>query len=66
MPLRKSVRRERRWFRPLRLEPLEQLVLPGFLAPLAFDAGSFPDSVAAGDFNGDGIPDIAVVNEGED
>jgi hypothetical protein len=60
MPSRKSIRRERRWFRPLRLEPLEQLVLPGFVAPLAFDAGSSPYSVAVGDFNGDGIPDLAT------
>jgi hypothetical protein len=63
MPLRKSVRRERRWFRPLRLEPLEQRVLPGFVAPLAFDAGSSPYSVAVGDFNGDGTPDLAVAND---
>jgi hypothetical protein len=64
MPLRKSVRRERRSFRPLRLEPLEQLMLPGFLAPLAFDAGSAPSSVAVADFNGDGIKDLAVANLG--
>jgi hypothetical protein len=30
---------------------------PGFPAPLSFDAGSGPLSVAAADFNGDGIPD---------
>jgi hypothetical protein len=60
MPSRPSVRRERRWFRPLRLEPLEQLVLPGFLAPMHFDAGGTSDSVAVGDFNGDGIPDVAT------
>jgi hypothetical protein len=62
MPSRQSARRERRRFRPLRLEPLEQLVLPGFLAPLPFDAGSAPIAVVAGDFNGDGIPDLAVAN----
>jgi hypothetical protein len=62
MQSRPSVRRERRCFRPLRLEPLEQLVLPGFLAPLAFDSGPNPYSVAVGDFNGDGIPDLALAN----
>jgi hypothetical protein len=62
MPSRKSIRRERRWFRPLRLEPLEPLVLPGFVAPLAFDAGGSPLSVAVGDFNLDGTPDLAVAN----
>jgi hypothetical protein len=37
---------------------------PGFQAPLAFDAGSNPSSVAVGDFNGDGILDLAVANAG--
>src|SRR5262249_1060588 len=40
--------------RPLFLERLETRVVPGFLAPLSFDAGSRPDAVAVGDFNGDG------------
>jgi hypothetical protein len=34
----------------------------GFQAPLAFDAGSNSVSVAVGDFNGDGIPDLAIAN----
>jgi hypothetical protein len=42
------------------LERLETRCLPGFLAPLAFDAGTAPTSVAVGDFNGDGILDLAV------
>jgi hypothetical protein len=64
MPLRQSVRRERRWFRPLRLEALEPLVLPGFLAPMHFDAGGASAPVVVGDFNGDGIPDLAVLHGG--
>ncbi|HLJ96202.1 MAG TPA: VCBS repeat-containing protein [Gemmataceae bacterium] len=34
----------------------------GFLAPLAFDAGITPASVAVGDFNGDGRLDLAVAD----
>jgi hypothetical protein len=55
---------QRAW-RP-RLERLETRCLPGFLAPLAFDAGIGPTSVAVGDFNGDGKPDLAVANQGSD
>src|SRR5262249_38536930 len=63
MPSRPSVRHERRWFRPLRLEALEPRVLPSFVAPRAFDAGSTPLAVAVGDFNGDGTPDLVVAND---
>src|SRR5947209_182469 len=48
--------------RHLLLERLESRVVPGFLTPLAFDAGSSPESVAVGDFNGDGHLDLAVAN----
>jgi hypothetical protein len=37
----------------------------GFVAPLAFDARGWSVSVAVGDFNGDGIPDLAVANNGD-
>jgi len=33
-----------------------------FQAPLSFGAGTNPDSVAVGDFNGDGLQDLAVAN----
>ena len=46
----------------LTLERLESRVVPGFLAPLSFDAGTVPESVAVGDFNGDGTLDLAVAN----
>src|SRR5438552_14328281 len=60
-----STRRCRPPYRHLLLERLESRVVPGFLAPLAFDAGSFPHSVAMGDFNGDGHLDLAVANYGD-
>src|SRR5437879_5851382 len=64
LPMRSSpsTRRCRRPFRHLLLERLESRVVPGFLAPLAFDAGSGPVSVAVADFNGDGHLDLAVAN----
>src|SRR5690348_5028114 len=35
---------------------------PGFQMARAFDAGAAPVFVAAGDFNGDGLMDLAVAN----
>jgi len=37
-----------------------------FQAKRSFEAGDSPWSVAVGDFNGDGVPDLAVVNGGSD
>jgi hypothetical protein len=60
----------RRLFRPA-LETLEALVLPSFAAPVSYPIGTQPsptnnstgaDGVTTGDFNGDGLPDLAVVH----
>jgi len=36
----------------------------GFQPAVPYTAGSYPGAVAVGDFNGDGIPDLAVENNG--
>src|SRR5262245_49421568 len=60
----KPARRIRRFFRvPLLVERLETRVVPSFVAPRAFDAESDPYSVALGDVNGDGRPDLAAAND---
>jgi hypothetical protein len=37
-----------------------------FQAALSFDVGDAPSSAGVGDFNGDGLPDIAIANAGSD
>jgi hypothetical protein len=48
-------------YRPV-LMILEDRTLLSFIAGRSFAAGAGPTSVAVGDFNGDGIPDLAVAN----
>jgi tetratricopeptide (TPR) repeat protein len=38
---------------------------PGFQAPVSFETGRAPVFVAVGDFNGDGIPDLATANRAD-
>src|SRR5438876_11229542 len=60
--LRDVVRRARfSFYRPL-VELLEDRTLPSFLAATSYAVDSGPQSVVAADFNGDGIPDLAVAN----
>jgi hypothetical protein len=46
------------------LEALEDRTLPSFQGAAAFDAGGAVAAIAAGDFNGDGIPDVVVASPG--
>jgi len=57
------VRRPRPTFRPT-LETLEARVTPSvtFAGQHSFAVGPEPQSVAVGDFNGDGLPDLAIAN----
>src|SRR4051794_11719069 len=59
-PVRSSVRNRAR----LAVEGLEGRVVPAFLTPVSYTAGSAPVSIAVGDFNGDGRDDMATVNSG--
>ncbi len=40
--------------------------VPTFAAPVDFAVDSYPVAVAIGDLNGDGMPDLAVANQGSD
>src|SRR5262249_21830471 len=59
----RSPRRRARFHVP-RLEFLEGRTVPSFAGAWSFDVGSNPASVAVGDFNGDGLQDLAVANGG--
>src|SRR5205823_6205463 len=60
--LRGMMRRSSLPYRPF-VEVLEDRSLPSFIAGIAYSADSGPQSVAAGDFNGDGFRDLAVANQ---
>jgi hypothetical protein len=53
----------RLYYRP-QLILLEDRTLPSFVAPLSYETGPGAVSVAVRDFNGDGILDLAVANQG--
>jgi autotransporter-associated beta strand protein len=48
----------------LELETLENRTLPSFALSGTFATGAEPGSIAVGDFRGDGLTDLAVVNRG--
>ena len=60
LPRRQQKQSGRRGFHPA-LESLEDRLAPAFLAPVNTAAGVTANSMAVGDFNNDGIPDIVSV-----
>lgn len=60
--MKPNLARRRPFARSL-LEPLENRCLLSFGLAANYDVGSGPRSVAAGDFNGDGHPDLAAAAE---
>src|SRR5262245_21072752 len=58
--------RPRSGFSRPRVQVLEDRPLPSVSTAANYPAGPNPTSVAVGDFNGDGIQDVAVANNGSD
>ncbi len=50
-------------YRPC-VQILEDRSLPSFIAAPGYASGAYPSALALGDFNGDGVPDLAVANQG--
>src|SRR4051812_6726424 len=48
----------------LKLEVLEDRIVPAFLAPVDYPVGASPSAVKLGDFNSDGIQDLATLDMG--
>src|SRR5262245_34664177 len=48
----------------LNVEALEDRSVPAFVATVDYAVGASPIDMEAGDFNGDGIPDLATMNVG--
>src|SRR3954447_12922114 len=46
------------------IEALEDRRVPAFVAPVDYTVGGDPVGMQAGDFNGDGIPDLVTLNAG--
>ena len=65
-PGRRPPSRGRHAFRPV-VERLETRLTPAvtFAGQQTFTVGGNPQSVAVGDFNGDGRPDLVVANEND-
>ncbi len=61
MAWRQRRRARRQGYTPA-LQRLEDRTVPGFAAPVGYNAGHGPQAVVASDFNGDGIPDLAIGN----
>jgi hypothetical protein len=60
-PKRTAVRPRRTTALPL-LELLEDRTVPSFLPAVNYPVGHSPQAIVTGDFNGDGVPDLAIAN----
>ena len=54
-----------RWNSRPRLEALDERLVPTFLDPVNYAVGTYPNAVVAGDFNNDGVDDLAFANWGD-